>query len=142
MAIPVSLTAIFSQLNYRYLDLLTTIGVMFLVNRLGVVVHALLVCRASPVSISARRCRFLAFDSVRWSAWCASTMSPDSFRLHIATGRSSDRRSIVLTIAIILLVLWGLGFMTSFTAGGLLHILLVVAVIMIVYQVLTGRRVV
>ena len=45
------------------------------------------------------------------------------------------------TIAVILLVLWVLGLVTSFTAGGLLHILLVVAVIAVVYQLVTGRNV-
>lgn len=45
------------------------------------------------------------------------------------------------TIAVILLVLWLLGLVTSFTAGGFLHILLVVAVIAIVYQLITGRKV-
>lgn len=45
------------------------------------------------------------------------------------------------TIAVVLLVLWLLGMVTSFTAGGLLHILLVIAVIAVLYQVITGRRV-
>ena len=45
------------------------------------------------------------------------------------------------TIAVVLLVLWILGMVTSFTAGGLLHILLVVAVVVVVYQLVTGRRV-
>jgi hypothetical protein len=44
------------------------------------------------------------------------------------------------TIAVILLVLWALGLATSFTAGGLLHLLLVVAVIMVIVQLITGRR--
>lgn len=44
------------------------------------------------------------------------------------------------TIAVILLVLWLLGLVTSFTAGGLLHVLLVVAVVMVVFQLLSGRR--
>ena len=44
------------------------------------------------------------------------------------------------TIAVILLILWLLGVVTSFTAGGLLHILLVVAVIAVVYQLITGRK--
>jgi hypothetical protein len=44
------------------------------------------------------------------------------------------------TIAVILLVLWLLGLVTSFTAGGFLHVLLVVAVIMVVFQLITGRR--
>jgi len=45
------------------------------------------------------------------------------------------------TIAVILLVLWLLGLVTSYTAGGLLHVLLVIAVIMIVFQLISGRRV-
>ena len=44
------------------------------------------------------------------------------------------------TVAVILLVLWLLGLVTSFTAGGLLHVLLVVAVVMIVFQLISGRR--
>jgi hypothetical protein len=51
-------------------------------------------------------------------------------------------RSIVLyTIAVVLLVLWLLGLVTSFTAGGLLHVLLVIALIIVVVQVISGRRV-
>ena len=45
------------------------------------------------------------------------------------------------TVAVILLILWVLGLVTSFTAGGLLHILLVVAVVMVIFQVVTGRKV-
>jgi uncharacterized membrane protein len=45
------------------------------------------------------------------------------------------------TVVVVLLALWILGMVTAFTAGGLLHILLVLAVIVLVYQVVTGRRV-
>jgi hypothetical protein len=44
------------------------------------------------------------------------------------------------TLLIILLVLWLLGVITSFTAGGLIHILLVVAVIVLVFNLLSGRN--
>jgi hypothetical protein len=44
------------------------------------------------------------------------------------------------TIAVILIVLWLLGLVTSYTLGGFVHILLVVAVIMILINVLSGRR--
>jgi hypothetical protein len=44
------------------------------------------------------------------------------------------------TIAVVLLILWLLGLVTSYTMGGLLHILLVVAVIMIVFNLISGRR--
>ena len=43
------------------------------------------------------------------------------------------------TVALVLLILWVLGLVTSFTAGGLLHLLLVFAVIAVVYQLVTGR---
>ena len=45
------------------------------------------------------------------------------------------------TVAVVLLVLWLLGLVTSYTMGGLLHILLVVAIIMIVFNLISGRRV-
>jgi hypothetical protein len=46
------------------------------------------------------------------------------------------------TICIILLVLWALGMATSYTAGGLIHILLLVAVVVLLFRVIQGRRVV
>lgn len=45
------------------------------------------------------------------------------------------------TIAIVLLVLWALGLVTSVTMGGLVHALLVVAVVVVVIQLLRGRKV-
>jgi hypothetical protein len=45
------------------------------------------------------------------------------------------------TIAIVLAVLWLLGLVTSYTMGGFIHILLVLAVIMILVQVIQGRRI-
>jgi uncharacterized membrane protein YtjA (UPF0391 family) len=44
------------------------------------------------------------------------------------------------TIAVILLVLWLLGLVTSYTIGGFIHILLVVAVVMVLVNLITGRR--
>ena len=44
------------------------------------------------------------------------------------------------TLALVLLSLWVLGLATSVTAGGLLHLLLVIAVVMVLFQLLTGRR--
>lgn len=45
------------------------------------------------------------------------------------------------TIAVVLLVLWLLGFFVVHIGGGLIHALLVIALIVIVYQLVTGRRV-
>jgi hypothetical protein len=44
------------------------------------------------------------------------------------------------TIAVILIVLWLLGLVSSYTMGGFIHVLLVVALVVIVIQVLQGRR--
>ena len=44
------------------------------------------------------------------------------------------------TVFVILLVLWGLGLMTSYTMGGFIHILLVIAVVVVLIQVIQGRR--
>ncbi len=46
----------------------------------------------------------------------------------------------LFTIAIVLLVLWLLGVVTSYTMGGIIHILLVVALVLILINFLSGRR--
>jgi len=46
------------------------------------------------------------------------------------------------TIAVILLVLWALGLVTSYTMGGFIHILLVIAIVVVLINVLQGRKVV
>ena len=44
------------------------------------------------------------------------------------------------TLCLILFVLWALGMVTSYTAGGLIHVLLIVAVVVILFNVISGRR--
>jgi hypothetical protein len=44
------------------------------------------------------------------------------------------------TIAIVLLVLWALGFLAFHVGGGLIHALIVIAVILLLFQLLSGRR--
>lgn len=44
------------------------------------------------------------------------------------------------TIAVVLLVLWALGMLSSYTVGGLIHILLVVAIIVVLIRVIQGRQ--
>ncbi len=44
------------------------------------------------------------------------------------------------TIAIILIILWLLGFTTSYTLGGFIHILLVIALVIVLVRVIQGRR--
>ena len=51
------------------------------------------------------------------------------------------RREIMLwTLFVILVILWLLGMVTSYTAGGLIHILLVVAIVVVLLRVFSGRR--
>ena len=44
------------------------------------------------------------------------------------------------TIAIVLLVLWGLGLISSYTMGGFIHVLLILAIIVVLLNVIQGRR--
>ncbi len=44
------------------------------------------------------------------------------------------------TIAVILIILWILGLVSSYTMGGLIHILLVIAIVVILVRVIQGRR--
>lgn len=44
------------------------------------------------------------------------------------------------TIAVILLILWLLGLVTSYTIGGFIHILLVIAIVVVLLRVISGRR--
>jgi hypothetical protein len=54
-----------------------------------------------------------------------------------------DGRILVLeTIAVILIVLWLLGFVSSYTMGGFIHVLLVLALIVIAIRVIQGRKVI
>ena len=46
------------------------------------------------------------------------------------------------TIAIVLLILWALGLVTSYTMGGFIHVLLIVAIVVVLIRVIQGRRVV
>ena len=45
------------------------------------------------------------------------------------------------TLAVILLVLWALGLVSSYTMGGFIHLLLVVALVLVLVRVIQGRRV-
>ncbi|MDB5189821.1 MAG: hypothetical protein JWN49_147 [Parcubacteria group bacterium] len=46
------------------------------------------------------------------------------------------------TIAVILLVLWAIGLVSSYTLGGLIHVLLVIAIILIIVRLVQGKKVV
>jgi hypothetical protein len=44
------------------------------------------------------------------------------------------------TVFVILLVLWGLGLLTGYTTGGVIHVFLVIAIVVLLIQVIQGRR--
>ncbi len=46
------------------------------------------------------------------------------------------------TISVILILLWLLGFVSSYTIGGYIHVLLVIAIIMVLLRIIQGRRVI
>ena len=45
------------------------------------------------------------------------------------------------TVAVVLLILWLLGLVTSYTMGGFIHVLLVVAIVVVLIRVIQGRRI-
>jgi hypothetical protein len=55
-------------------------------------------------------------------------------------GIESEEGTMLWTIFVILLVLWLLGVVTSYTMGGFIHVLLIVAVVIAILQLLQGRR--
>jgi Family of unknown function (DUF5670) len=46
------------------------------------------------------------------------------------------------TLAVVLLILWLLGMVSSYTMGGFIHVLLVIAIVVVLVRVISGRRVV
>ncbi len=44
------------------------------------------------------------------------------------------------TIAVVLIILWLLGFVTSYTMGGLIHILLIIAIVVVLLRIISGRK--
>jgi len=58
----------------------------------------------------------------------------------LTTRRDKEIQEMLWTIAVILIVLWALGMLTAFTASGLIHILLVLAIVVVVIRLIQGRR--
>jgi hypothetical protein len=46
------------------------------------------------------------------------------------------------TIAVVLIILWLLGFVSSYTMGGFIHILLVIAIVVVLVRIIQGRKVI
>ena len=63
-------------------------------------------------------------------------------RCHPTAGKLDNEKVnfMLYTIAVVLLILWVLGLVTSTTMGGFIHILLVVAIVMVLVNLISGRR--
>jgi hypothetical protein len=60
---------------------------------------------------------------------------------NVPAGKATYKEDTMLwTIFVILLVLWLLGLVTSYTLGGFIHILLVIAIVVVLIRVIQGRR--
>jgi fatty acid desaturase len=59
---------------------------------------------------------------------------------NLSSYRDRKEPNMLWTIGVILLVLWALGLFSGYTMGGVLHILLVIALIVVAVQVIQGRR--
>ncbi|HYQ29369.1 MAG TPA: lmo0937 family membrane protein [Polyangiaceae bacterium] len=57
-----------------------------------------------------------------------------------ASAAPSEVYIMLYTLVVVLLVLWALGLATSYTLGGVLHLLLVAALVLLAVQLITGRR--
>jgi hypothetical protein len=68
--------------------------------------------------------------SGRWKRRQPTTGKPNNEKVH----------PMLYTIAVVLLILWLLGLVTSYTLGGFLHMLLVVAIVMVMLNLINGRR--
>jgi hypothetical protein len=47
---------------------------------------------------------------------------------------------VLYTVAVVLIVLWLLGYVSSYTMGGFIHVLLVIAIILVLVRLITGRK--
>jgi hypothetical protein len=62
---------------------------------------------------------------------------------NLGSGRGDDieEGKMLWTIVMILLVLWVLGLVSSYTMGGLIHVLLVIAIVVVLLRVIRGRKI-
>jgi hypothetical protein len=93
---------------------------------------------ARDAALSMRHC-------AAWSRWDRHRTDASTNRRSYCAGhrRKMDNErvhSMLYTIAVVLVIMWLLGLVTSYTMGGFIHILLVVAVIMILVNLISGRR--
>ena len=58
----------------------------------------------------------------------------------MAVSLNKIRNNMLTTIAVLLLILWLLGFVTSYTLGGFIHLLLIIAIVMFLIRIIRGEN--
>jgi hypothetical protein len=58
----------------------------------------------------------------------------------IAQGDSLQEATMLWTVFVVLLILWALGMVSSYTLGGFIHLLLVIAIVVVLIRIIQGRR--
>jgi hypothetical protein len=76
------------------------------------------------------------------SWWRAARVSVDAGASASNATRTGRENAMLETIAVLLVLMWLLGMVTSYTMSGFIHLLLLIALVMIVVRLLSGRRVV
>jgi len=66
-------------------------------------------------------------------------LNAGTHRFYSAFHNANKEDAMLYTIAVILLVLWLLGLVTSYTIGGFIHILIVIAIVMVLIRLISGR---
>jgi Family of unknown function (DUF5670) len=80
---------------------------------------------------------FVADRNVRRRTETRAVLADDAVSTqHSVTPR---RRAVLYTIAVVLIILWALGLVSSYTMGGFIHVLLVVAIVIVLLRVISGR---
>jgi len=73
--------------------------------------------------------------------WSYLLLSSFSGRI-LNTGAAKGGLNMLWTIAVVLIILWLLGFVSNYTMGGFIHILLVIAIVVVLIRVIQGRKII
>ena len=79
--------------------------------------------------------------SIAWGQVISLEQAGEDISPPRSTAHHGKETTMLLTIAVVLGILWLLGFLTSYTMGGFIHILLVLAIIVVLIRVIQGRKV-
>jgi hypothetical protein len=79
--------------------------------------------------------------SLRQTAQLATRLPrPDSASIFVIFTLRFERNIMLYTIAVVLVILWLLGIVTSYTLGGFIHILIVIAIVVILLRLISGQK--